>query len=94
MDLKAALRKLYKAFNLKKLMLQGGGRFNGSMLQAGLVDEISQLIVPVVDGGGAAVTGVFDGPRAGTKAAAHLRVKSHETMPGGVHWFRYKVVKR
>ena len=38
-DLRVALRKLASAFKLRKLMLQGGGKFNGSMLHAGLVDE-------------------------------------------------------
>src|ERR1700691_1732959 len=36
-DLSTALRKLGSAFKLRKLMLQGGGKFNGAMLQAGLV---------------------------------------------------------
>src|SRR4051812_43962069 len=57
-DLRAALEKLHRTFKLRKLMLQGGGTFNGAMLAAGLVDEISQVIVPAVDGGGPGVTGV------------------------------------
>lgn len=94
-DLALALAKLKKAFKLKKLMLQGGGTFNGAMLQAGLVDEISQVIVPVVDGGGPSVTGVFDAQGKTPKhSAAHLKVSSHKTLPGGVHWFRYRVVKK
>src|SRR5579862_2678257 len=40
-DLPLALNKLHKIIGLKKVMLQGGGTFNGSMLKAGLVDEIS-----------------------------------------------------
>lgn len=91
-DLKTALRKLRQAFGLKKLMLQGGGGFNGSMLQAGLVDEISLVIMPIADGGGAQVTGVFDPPSGPKKkAASALRVMSHRALPGGLHWFRYKV---
>ncbi len=31
-------------------MLEGGGRINGSMLREGLVDEVSLLVAPVVDG--------------------------------------------
>src|SRR5262249_54281044 len=44
-DLRLALQKLGSArvFSLRKLMLQGGGKFNGAMLQAGLVDEISHI---------------------------------------------------
>jgi riboflavin biosynthesis pyrimidine reductase len=93
-DLHVATAKLGRHFGLKKLMLQGGGAFNGAMLAEGLVDEISQVIVPVVDGGGPDVTGVFDAPAKPAKAAASLRVISHKTLPGGVHWLRYCVVKR
>ena len=91
-DLHTALRKLYEQLGIKKLMLEGGGKFNGSMLHAGLVDEISQVIVPVVDGG-VGVSSFFDIPGPiPKKAAAHLRVVSHKTLPGGVQWLRYRVV--
>jgi riboflavin biosynthesis pyrimidine reductase len=90
-----ALRKLAAAFKLRKLMLQGGGTFNGSFLRAGLVDEISQLIVPIADGGGAEVTGFFDLPENESppaKAAALLKLTSTRKLPGGVIWLRYRVV--
>jgi 2,5-diamino-6-(ribosylamino)-4(3H)-pyrimidinone 5'-phosphate reductase len=91
-DLKLALQKLGRAFKLRKLMLQGGGRFNGAMLEAGLVDEISHLTVPVADGG-AGVASIFDIPdKAPAGAAAKLRLLSHKLMPGGVIWARYRVV--
>jgi riboflavin biosynthesis pyrimidine reductase len=91
-DLPLALKKLHKAFLLKKLMLQGGGAFNGSMLQAGLVDEISQIVVPIVDGGGPTITGFFDAPGKPPKsAAASLRLIRHDPLPGGAHWFRYRI---
>lgn len=94
-DLPLALRKIRRVLGLRKLMLEGGGTFNGSMLRAGLIDEISLVIVPVVDGGGPEITGVFDAP--GTppaRAAGTLRVTSHRTLRGGVHWFRYRVRRR
>jgi len=91
-DLKLALQKLGRTFKLRKLMLQGGGKFNGAMLEAGLVDEISHLTVPVADGG-AGVASIFDIPgKAPVKAAARLRLLSHKLMPGGVIWARYRVV--
>jgi 5-amino-6-(5-phosphoribosylamino)uracil reductase len=91
-DLRIALEKLGRAFKLKKLMLQGGGAFNGAMLAAGLVDEISQVIVPVVDGGGPGVTGVFDAAAdVAPKKGRALRPLSHKTLPGGVQWLRYRV---
>jgi 2,5-diamino-6-(ribosylamino)-4(3H)-pyrimidinone 5'-phosphate reductase len=91
-DLKLALQKLGRAFKLRKLMLQGGGKFNGAMLEAGLVDEISHLTVPVADGG-AGVASFFDIPgKAPARAAAKLRLLSHKLMLGGVIWARYRVV--
>jgi riboflavin biosynthesis pyrimidine reductase len=63
-------------------------------LKAGLIDEISQVIVPVVDGG-PDVTSVFEipGPRTQT-AAAKLKVIKHRVLTGGIHWFRYRVEMR
>ncbi|HWC59839.1 MAG TPA: RibD family protein [Verrucomicrobiae bacterium] len=92
-NLPTALRKLGQAFKLKKLMLQGGGKFNGAMLGAGLVDEISHLTVPVADGGLGIAT-MFDGPgKPSAHAPAKLRLLSHKLMPGGVIWARYRVIE-
>lgn len=92
--LRVALDKLGRAFKLKKLMLQGGGKFNGAMLKAGLIDEMSHLTVPIADGG-IGISSYFDIPgNPPKKAAATLRLMSHKLMPGGVIWARYKVVAR
>ena len=89
-DLRVALQKLHEKFGLKKLMLEGGGKFNGSMLQHGLVDEISQVIVPVADGG-EGISTMFDaGDPVPKSSMAHLRFKSVKKMAGDVHWFRYQ----
>jgi riboflavin biosynthesis pyrimidine reductase len=91
-NLRIALEKLHEKFGLKKLMAQGGGKFNGSMLREGLVDEISQVIVPVADGG-EGISTMFDaGDPVPKSAAAHLRFKSLKKLPGDVHWFRYQVM--
>jgi riboflavin biosynthesis pyrimidine reductase len=93
-DLRVALDKLRRIFGIKKLMLEGGGTFNGAMLAEGLIDEISQVIVPVVDGG-KDITGVFDIPgRPPPKVAAKLRVIRHQSLRGGAQWFRYRVLGR
>jgi riboflavin biosynthesis pyrimidine reductase len=94
-DLRVALNKLAAAFKLRKLMIHGGGTFNGSALREGLIDEVSQIIVPIADGGGSAVTGVYDAPpdlKPPPKAAALLKLTSHKQLPGGAIWLRYKVV--
>jgi riboflavin biosynthesis pyrimidine reductase len=92
-DLPRAMRKLHAAFGLKKLVAQGGGTFNGAMLRGRLIDEISQVVVPVIDGGGPGVTGFFDAPGKPAKTAAGtLRLIRQEPLKGGVHWFRWRVV--
>ena len=91
-DVKVALDKIRRVLGIRRLMLEGGGTFNGEVLHAGLVDEISQVVVPVVDGG-RGVTTIFDIPGdPPRKAAAALRLKSHRKLPGGVNWLRYQVV--
>jgi 2,5-diamino-6-(ribosylamino)-4(3H)-pyrimidinone 5'-phosphate reductase len=93
-DLRIALEKLAKHFKLRKLMLQGGGTFNGAMLKAGLIDEVSHLTVPIADGG-IGIQSMFDIPgEAPGKSAATLKLISHKLMPGGVLWARYKVIER
>jgi riboflavin biosynthesis pyrimidine reductase len=90
LDLRVALTKMGAQLKIRKLMLQGGGAFNGAVLKAGLVDEISQVIVPVVDGG-SGVTSIFEIPDPSRHAAAKLRPIRQRTLPGGIHWFRYRV---
>ena len=94
-DVKVALDKIRRVLGIRRLMLEGGGTFNGEVLHAGLVDEISQVVVPVVDGG-RGVTTIFDIPRdpPPRKAAASLRLKSYRRLAGGVSWFRYRVARR
>jgi riboflavin biosynthesis pyrimidine reductase len=93
-DPRKALRKMGSALGLRKLLLEGGGTFNGAMLQAGQIDEISQVIVPVVDGG-VNVAGFFDIPGpAPRKAAASLRLIKQQKLAGGILWHRYRVTGR
>jgi riboflavin biosynthesis pyrimidine reductase len=90
-DVRIALHKIAEVLGIRKLLLEGGGTFNGAVLKAGLIDEISQVIVPVIDGG-TGVTGMCDIPgKTPRKSAATLRVTRHKTLPGGVNWFRYRV---
>ena len=92
-DLKMAMSKLHDKLKLKKVLLEGGGVVNGAMLQAGLIDEISQIIVPIVDGGGAGVVGLFDPPgKTPGEAVASLKLIAQETLRGGAQWLRFRVI--
>lgn len=93
-DLRVALEKLGKLFKLKKLMLQGGGKFNGAMLKAGLIDEISHITVPIADGG-LGIQTFFDIPgNAPAKSAVTLRLMSFRKLRGGAIWARYRVIAK
>jgi len=90
-DVRIALHKIADVLGIRKLMLEGGGTFNGAVLKAGLIDEISQVIVPVIDGG-VGIAGICDIPgKPPRKSAATLRVIQHKKLPGSVNWFRYRV---
>lgn len=47
-DINLALNKLYSILGIKKLLLEGGSIINGAFLRAGAVDNISQVIAPIV----------------------------------------------
>jgi riboflavin biosynthesis pyrimidine reductase len=86
-DLQLALEKLGERFGVRTLMLEGGGRLNGAMLRAGLVDEVSLLVAPVVDGR-IGTPSLFDVDE--PAASPGLTLTSVETRAGGVVWIRYR----
>jgi riboflavin-specific deaminase-like protein len=50
-DLHAALRWLRAKWNVKRLLCEGGGGLHGSMVRAGLIDELHLTICPIIFGG-------------------------------------------
>ena len=49
-NLKLVLGKLRRLFDIRTLLLEGGGKINGSFLDANLIDELSVLVAPIADG--------------------------------------------
>ncbi len=91
-DLAETLNLLGMHFQVQTLLLEGGGHINGGFLQAGLVDEISLLLVPGVDGRHD-VPGVFDGMSLIKDRAVSLKLKSFDRRENGALWLRYQVVR-
>ena len=89
-DLAGAARQLRERFGIRRLLLEGGGHINGGFLQAGLVDEVSLLIVPGIDGRHD-IPAIFDGVKPATKKAVPLRLKSVQRRPHGTLWLQYQV---
>lgn len=90
LDLKRVLRKLRSRLGIRTLLLEGGGKINGSFLAAGLVDELSLLLAPVADGSIGAPS-LFDAAH-GRGPARKLELLSVRRRPAGLLWLRYKVV--
>jgi 2,5-diamino-6-(ribosylamino)-4(3H)-pyrimidinone 5'-phosphate reductase len=88
-DLGVALEKIGSRLGVRTLMLEGGGRINGAMLNAGLVDEVSVLIAPVADGR-VGTPALFDIGGDEVSPVA-LRLESVERRQDGVLWLRYRV---
>ena len=93
-DLSLALEKISDRFAVKTLMLEGGGKINGGMLRAGLIDEVSVLVSPVADGR-IGTPALFDVEGEGEDVAPHrLELEDVEKRADGVLWLRYRVKSR
>jgi 2,5-diamino-6-(ribosylamino)-4(3H)-pyrimidinone 5'-phosphate reductase len=91
-DLAEAVNQLGEHFGIRTLLLEGGGHINGAFLQAGLVDEVSLLLVPGIDGRHGIPT-VFDGVNPARNTAVPLKLKSVEQRTNDMLWIRYTVVR-
>lgn len=88
-NLDKVLQKLRAKFGIKKLLLEGGGKINGSFLAANLIDELSILAAPIADGS-IGSPALFDVENR-RMPARNLKLMSVEKRPGDILWLRYKV---
>lgn len=92
-DLVQTVNLLGEHFGIRTLLLEGGGHINGAFLQGNLVDEVSILVVPGIDGRHD-VPAVFDGVSLDRKGAVSLKLKSVEQRKNDTIWIRYNVIKQ
>jgi 2,5-diamino-6-(ribosylamino)-4(3H)-pyrimidinone 5'-phosphate reductase len=92
-DLVQAVNLLGEHFGIKRLLLEGGGHINGAFLEACLVDEVSLLLVPGIDGRHD-IPAVFDGVSLARRDAVPLKLISVEQRKNDTIWIRYDVIKR
>jgi riboflavin biosynthesis pyrimidine reductase len=91
LDLPLALEILNRDLGVKRLLLEGGGSTNGAFLRAGLIDELSLILCPAVDGAKGAPS-VFDSTEAEAGHRAPVEAMSLEStrqLDGGAIWLRY-----
>ena len=87
----AYISHLRQLFGIQSMLLSGGGIVDWAFLQAGLIDEISLVIPPVIDGG-TGLASAFDDSRF---AAAHnptaMLLKDVQRLDGDGIWLRYQI---
>jgi riboflavin biosynthesis pyrimidine reductase len=94
LDLVQALETLNRELGVTRVLLEGGGMTNGEFLRAGLVDEISLLVSPFIDGAPGAPS-LFDAPREEEDQRAPVEamdLTSAQTLEDGVVWLRYRLI--
>lgn len=89
-DLNGAMEILYEQFHVKRLALLGGGHINGGFLQAGLIDEVSLLVAPGIDGRKNG-TSVFDGININKDLPIRLHLLKLKRLENDVIWLRYSL---
>lgn len=93
-DLALACHKIKTLLPVKTMMLGGGGVLNWSMIQEGLVDEISQIIAPAADGSTKTQT-LFMAKEGLTKDQPVLfKPLAVKIMEDGAVWIRWKVEEK
>jgi len=90
-DLARASEILADEFGVKRMGIVGGAHNNGGFLKAGLIDEVSVLIGPGIDGR-EGMPGVFEGIPM-DQDPIPLKLKSVQAFESGAVWIRYDVRK-
>lgn len=87
-----ALAVLYDKLGVRKISLQGGGIINGAMLAGGLIDELSLVIYPGIDGLATAPS-IFEYLGTADERPASgqsLELISSQISDNGIVWLRYR----
>lgn len=94
LDLGLALEKLRGLFGIKRARIDGGGIVNGSFLEAGLIDEFSLVLAPLVDGTIGSPTVFEISPDRAGRSATAMTLQSVKRLRNDALWLRYTVRKR
>lgn len=91
-DLSRAVEILHDEFGVERLAVVGGGKINGGFLSEGLINEMSVMIAPGIDGR-SGQPALFDGIEDRDEyRPLSLKFKEISTFPNGVIWARYTVL--
>lgn len=90
-DLPRAAELLRTEFHVERIGIVGGGTINAAFLDAGLLDEISMVYGPGIDGRGGMKT-AFDGLPM-DREPFQLKLQSVKSFDDGAVWMRYLTQK-
>lgn len=80
--------KIKKLFNLDKIVVEGGGILNGSIMSEGIIDEISLLVTPIVLNKTNSPT-MFERENIDDVKTKQFKLKSAEKIEKDCVWLRY-----
>lgn len=86
-DLRRASEILFTEFGVERMAIVGGGTINGAFLDDGLLDEVSILLGPGIDGR-KGMTSTFDGLPM-DREPVNLKLSSVQSYEDGAVWLRY-----
>jgi 2,5-diamino-6-(ribosylamino)-4(3H)-pyrimidinone 5'-phosphate reductase len=93
LNLATVVRKLAEDFEVKRLLVEGGGKTTGAFLAAGLIDEVSLLLTPVGDGR-MGEPALFDTEgNHSSRALSNFRIQSVRKIGGGMFWLKARPSK-
>lgn len=90
LDLKLALDKIHQLFQIDEFMLEGGAYINGSFLSLELVDELSLILAPMVEGSSQALS-LFEYGDNANQPVVEFVLEKVEPLENSGLWLRYKV---
>lgn len=89
-SLAAMLDDLGRELGIRRLILEGGAATNGAFFAAGLVDELSLLVTPALDGR-SGISAIIEADKAGLADRIELSLLSCEPTGHGTLHLRYAV---
>ena len=93
-DLRRTMEILHDEFGVERVAVVGGGKINGGFLAEGLIDEVSAMIAPGVDGR-EGQPALFDGLKDHEGyLPVKLQFREVSTFPNGVIWSRYDIIRK
>lgn len=90
-DYEVMLDKFYELFDIKRMMVGGGGTINWSFVQSGLVDEVSVILAPIANGDPNGHRFFVAKEPFSTIKETAFHLKSVEELEQGTLWIRYTI---